>query len=81
MNFRKVKIGEINNGIDGKEVYYKVTPVLKWFDDVEMADTIKEALYFPSRSPNGGEFCDYVAVTRIPHSDELMAIQYIRYDC
>lgn len=81
MNYRKIKIGEINNGIDGKEVYYKVTPVLKWFDEQEVSDMIKEALYFTSRSPSGGEFCDYVAVTRIPHSDELMAIQYIRYDC
>lgn len=79
MNFRKVKIGEINNGISGKEVYFKITPVLKWFDDEEMSDIIKESLYIADSGP-GSMFCDYVAVTRIPHSDELMAIQYIRYD-
>lgn len=79
MNYRKIKIGEINNGIDGKEVYFKIVPVLKWFDEVEVSDMVKESLYFDPRNP-ADAFCNYVAVTRIPHSDELIAIQHIRYD-
>lgn len=78
-----IKIGEINNGIDGTDAYYLV----KSSDNVDV--TIEEAKSFMYQkyshnlepSYPGGKFVSVIPATKVNNQFEVIAIVYWRYDC
>ena len=73
------KIGEINNGIDGTEVYISVKCESD-FTEEDMTNALRN-IYCHQSSYPGGQFCDMVHVTHKKYSkNEAIAIIYERYD-
>ena len=72
-------IGEIDNGIDGKDIYLSVKCESD-FTEEDMTNSLRAYYCYDSRRP-GGKFCDMVHVTHKKYTkNEAIAIIYERYD-
>lgn len=80
MDYSRVKIGELNFGIDGYDVYYKCTVTDENVTGKEFRKYLNE-VYQTNSSYPGSSYCDGALVMDYPFTDNtfIVVIRY-RYD-
>lgn len=79
--YKLEKIGTIDQGMDGQEVYYTIDVDYPEVIDLDQATFIcKNYFCYESRNP-GGKFCDTVHITHAKYSKSSgLVIVFERYD-
>lgn len=83
MSLKAIKIGDIDNGIDGSESYYLVKSLDNVNVTTDEAKSFMYSKYANSLEPSriGGKFVSVIPVTKVNTQYECIAIVYWRYDC
>lgn len=80
MDYSREKIGEINMGIDGTDVYYQYILADTNITRKEFEEYLDDIYHTESNHP-GASFCDGVTVLNRPYQDDIfVVIIHYRYD-
>ena len=78
--YKVQKIGEINNGIDGRDEYLLAKGLEDDVDVSELEETYLSLFYRDWYDYPGSYYCHHVTVQKMPFGNEAIIVIHHRYD-